>query len=208
LEVPSEVLDWSLRKLFLIAASLFAASALTVLRDHFFPCRAMLCSKSSATGIVMLELSKYWIFFRRLFDGDPHDRYSMKRNRGLPIPLVEIPGLEDRLKDTRNDGQVTDAYSDHAMSKIRSELYEPERMKLFTDFSEQICAFQRFYIIAVPLSTVCSFLHRIYLIPGFQLLEAVLAFVAVMKMCKALQLVDLPGFPSLRKCGMQKEMQW
>jgi hypothetical protein len=207
LDVPSEVLDWSLRKILLVTISLLIASALTSLRGaRIFPCQIKLCSKTNAFGIICSEVSKYFVLFRTFFGDNFCWAFPRSSNRRLPIPLMDVPGLERMLERAKTGEAHMDSHIVHFITKIRSRQLEHETMKLFTNFSEQIYALERFYTLGVPLSTIFSCLHRVYSYPGFQFLEAIFAFVAVLKMYKALQLVDLPGFPPLRKCTMREEM--
>jgi hypothetical protein len=197
LETPSEVMDfveilWTL----LAVANLAVALINVLLGSAGLPFPLRLCSTSSKWGFVYVEIQKY-IMLASFMQGNVY-----LTNSKVLIPYLDDDSLQ-RFEAGKNGDEFYDLYFDRIIEEVEKVLYEPNTLRLYTQFSSKIVSLFRFFIIFTPLSTGISLMYRFSpcaLFLGIYILSVVLV---TFQAWRAWRLVDLPQFPTLRSCEAQ-----
>jgi hypothetical protein len=170
--------------------------------DGYLPSIAM-CKRSNRIVFFCAEASKYLIFLRSL-QGN-----ISRMSKGEPIPLQEIPSLErtyDRQFKT-NDSLHQAAYWTHVKQQIREKMQETDDDARYVRFGDRLTFLSWVYVLAVPISSVVSWMSKIRTVWHFQFLDLMLCAVFVRLHFAVSPLVELDGMPSLRQCEAQSWME-
>jgi hypothetical protein len=169
--------------------------------SKFLPSFAM-CKRSSRIGLFFTEASKYWVFLRSL-------RGNISRiSNGEPIPLQEIPDLERTFNRQLETGDgLQAAYWTDIKQGIREKMHDAEDHGRYVRFGEQLTSLTWFYLLAVPTSSVVSWISKTRSLWYFRFLDLMLCAAVVRQLFAISPQVELAGFPSLRRCEAQSWME-